>query len=90
MTLDEINAVVSAYNKIQKNKLIARYDVARLIANFTSLAVTGGSIPEIEEVYPQLVEDNNEFSKAREIEQIKALEAQFRGVVCAVNASKRG
>lgn len=60
MTLAEITQVITAYNENYKMKLQENYSNAVMIATFVLQGLNGKKVPKFEELYPDLVQDNND------------------------------
>lgn len=60
MTLAEITQVITAYNENYKMKLQENYSNAVMIATFVLQGLNGKKMPKFEELYPDLVQNDND------------------------------
>lgn len=84
-TLDDIYVFMDGYQFRNKQTVLNRYEQAKLIACFVGLSMSGKDIPDIDDLYPDMFDDDVDTEAA-----IKQQEKQFAMLAMTVNQSRKG
>lgn len=87
MTLAEITQVIKAYNEDYKIKLQENYSNAVMIATFVLQGLNGKKIPKFDELYPDLVQEDNDDNAEQAMQLYKE---QFMDFANRHNKLKHG